>query len=66
VKPIVPEVCDRLNCKIPSCYGWDLCRQAREEATDEEWDRLVNALCNKWEKEASKLRHLKEREAKSW
>jgi len=52
MKPIIPEVCDRLHCKIPSCYGWDLCRQAREEATDEEWARLVDALCNKEEKEA--------------
>jgi hypothetical protein len=52
MKPIVPEVCDRLHCKIPSCYGWDLCRQAREEATDEEWAKLIDALCNKWEKEA--------------
>ena len=45
MKPIVPEVCDRLNCKIPECYGWDLCRQAREEATDKEWKKLVEALC---------------------
>jgi len=45
-KPIVPEVCDRLNCKIPECYGWDLCRQAREEATDEEWKKLIEALCD--------------------
>jgi len=39
-KPIVPEVCDRLKCNIPSCYGWDLCRQAREECTNEEWDKF--------------------------
>lgn len=42
--PIVPEVCDRLGCKVEACYGWDLCRQARAEATDEEWDKLWSEL----------------------
>ena len=44
MKPIVPEVCDRLGCKVAACYGWDLCRQARREATDEEWEKLVSEL----------------------
>jgi len=44
MKPIVPEVCDRLGCKVAFCYGWDLCRQAREEATHEEWEKLVSEL----------------------
>lgn len=44
MKPIIPEVCDRLGCKLASCYGWDLCRQARAEATDEEWEKLCSEL----------------------
>lgn len=44
MKAVIPEVCDRLKCKLPACYGWDLCRQAREEATIEEWDKLIEAL----------------------
>jgi len=40
MKPIIPEVCDRLGCRIEACYGWDLCREAREECTDEEWEKL--------------------------
>ena len=44
MKPIVPEVCDRLGCKVTFCYGWDLCRQAREEATPEEWEKLCSEL----------------------
>jgi hypothetical protein len=51
MKPIVPEVCDRLHCKISSCYGWDLCRQARAEATDEEWKRLIHVFGNELLKE---------------
>ena len=41
IKPIVPQVCHRLKCNIPSCYGWDLCRQAREECTDEEYSYFL-------------------------
>lgn len=44
MQPIVPEVCDRLDCKIDSCYGWDLCRQAREECTDAEWKKCIAGL----------------------
>lgn len=44
LKPIVPQVCDRLGCRIDSCYGWDLCRQAREEATELEWRTLCDVL----------------------
>jgi len=47
-KPIVPEVCDRLNCKVSSCYGWDLCRQAREALTDAEKVRWVEGLKKMW------------------
>lgn len=44
MKPIIPEVCDRLNCKIEACYGWDLCRQARIEVTHAEWAKLTSEL----------------------
>lgn len=47
-KPIVPEVCDRLNCKVSICYGWDLCRQAREVLTDVEKVRWVEGLKKMW------------------
>ncbi len=47
-KPIVPEVCDRLNCNLPSCYGWDLCREAREALTNEERQRWVEGLKKLW------------------
>jgi len=41
----VPGPCDRIGeCKkTMSCYGWDYCRAARIECTEEEWDLL-------WEK----------------
>jgi hypothetical protein len=48
---IVPQVCDRLQCRVASCYGWDLCRQARDEATKEEWDKLLKELYEKKEAE---------------
>jgi len=51
MKPIVPEVCDRLNCNIPQCYGWDLCIQARAVATEEEWGKLWNTLFGEEEAE---------------
>jgi len=44
VDPIIPEVCDRLNCKVESCYGWDLCRQAREECTENEWKKFYDGF----------------------
>ncbi len=47
-KLIVSEVCDRLNCRLASCYGWDLCRQAREALTDEERKRWVEGLKKMW------------------
>lgn len=50
-KSIIPNVCDRLHCKIDSCYGWDLCREARAEATEEEWDKLIKELFDDTEKE---------------
>jgi hypothetical protein len=43
-KPIVPEVCDRLKCDLPCCYGWDLCREAREGCTKEERHRWLKEL----------------------
>ena len=60
IDPIVPEVCDRLNCKLDSCYGWDLCRQAREEATDKEWEKLWAELfpCIGAEEDIKKVRSL--------
>jgi hypothetical protein len=50
VGAIVPQVCDRLKCRVASCYGWDLCRQARDEATKEEWALLLGELVKEVEK----------------
>lgn len=47
-KPIVPEACDRLKCKLDSCYGWDLCREARAELTEAERKKWVKGLCTQW------------------
>ena len=54
-KPIVPEVCDRLKCKLPSCYGWDLCRQARAELTREEQTKWVRGLAVMWNIDPDKV-----------
>jgi len=57
MKPIIPEVCDRVKCKIPSCYGWDFCRDAREELTEKEWDKFFKIFCShKWIVESKKER----------
>jgi len=37
---ISPGPCDRLNCNLPSCYGWDYCRQARQEMTKAEFELM--------------------------
>ena len=53
-RAIVPQVCDRLKCRVASCYGWDLCRQARDEATKEEWNKLLKELYEEEEVDAKK------------
>ena len=55
MKAIVPEVCDRLGCNVEACYGWDLCRQARAEATDKEWERLWSELFREAEVQSWKV-----------
>ncbi len=49
VKPIVPQVCDRLKCKLDCCYGWDLCRQAREEMDRSEVFEWIDGLMRYWQ-----------------
>ncbi len=53
--PIVPEVCDRLKCKLDVCYGWDLCRQAREWLTREEQTKWVRGLAVMWNIDPDKV-----------
>ena len=54
MKPIVPEVCDRLGCKVDTCYGWDLCRQAREKLTEDEIVKWTEGLLVQWEEMRNK------------
>ena len=41
---VSPGPCDRLGCRLDSCYGWDYCRQAREVATHEDWELMKRAV----------------------
>lgn len=50
-EPIIPEVCDRIHCFNPECYGRSLCSKITDIITYEETVKLLKGLHPEWFKE---------------